>query len=173
MLEALRAELENPVLLGEFAREYHAERRRLAISLASNRTSNERKLGEARRSLQRLIDGVADGSLPATTVGRKMAELDSEVARLEGELASRPDDAEVLTLHPASLERYLSLLDSLAQSLTGGADPETATLIRALIDRIVVSPYEKGQPLVFEIQGKLAPLLGLQSGGIVGAQKRH
>jgi site-specific DNA recombinase len=173
VLDALRAELKNPQLLKEFAREYQAERRRLAVSLAANRSSNERKLGEARRSLNRLIDGVADGSLPAATVGRKMAELEAEANRLESELAARPDDAEVLTLHPASLERYLGLLDDLAQSLTGGADPETATLVRTLIDRIVVAPYVKGQPLSFEIEGKLAPLLGLPSGGgITGAQKR-
>jgi site-specific DNA recombinase len=172
VLDALRAELKNPVLLAEFAREYHAERRRLAVSLASNRTTNERKLGEARRSLQRLIDGVADGSLPASTVGRKITELDAEVSRLEGELAVRPDEAEVVTLHPASLERYVGLLEDLAQSLTNGADPDTAMLIRALIDRIVVAPHEKGQPLLFEIEGKLAPLLGFHNGGgMTGARR--
>jgi site-specific DNA recombinase len=173
VLDALRAELKNPALLVEFAHEYHAERRRLAVSLATNRSTNERKLGEAQRSLTRMIDGVADGSLPAATVGRKIAELGAEVARLEGELAARPDDAEVLTLHPASLKRYLTLLEDLATSLTGGTDPETTTLIRALIDRIVVTPYVKGLPLSFEIEGKLAPLLGIPSGGgIIGAQKR-
>ena len=173
VLDALRSELKNPVLLGEFAREYYAERRRLAVSLSSNRVGNERKLAEARRSLQRMIDGVADGSLSAAAVGRKITELDGEVSRLEGLLAARPDDSEVLTLHPASLDRYLRLLDDLAQSLTGGSDPETATLIRALIDRIVVAPYVRGEPLSFEIEGKLAPLIGLPSGGgISGAQKR-
>ena len=92
-------------------------------------------------------------------------------AEASGALQPLAAVASVVTLHPASLERYLSLLDDLAQSLTGGKDPETASLIRALIDRILVTPYEKGQPLAFEIQGKLAPLLGLQSGGITGARR--
>ena len=173
VLDALRAELKNPVLLGEFVREYHAERRRLSVSLASNRTSNERKLGEARRALKRIEGDYRAGMVAGETVGRMMLELEGEIRRLEGELAARPDDAEVLTLHPASLDRYLHLLDDLGQSLTGGGDPETATLIRALIDRIVVAPYVRGEPLSFEIEGKLAPLLGLPSGGgITGAQKR-
>lgn len=173
VIAALRAELRHPVLLAEMARAYHAERRRLAASQASERATQERRLAEVRRSLQRLVDGIADGALRAAAVGRKIDELEAEALTIEGKLAAQPVYAEVSTLHPAALTRYLTMLDNLATSLAGGVNREATDLIRALIDRVVVEPYEKGQPMAFEIQGKLVPLLSLQSGGIAGAQKRE
>lgn len=170
VLKALRHELRNPVILVEMAREYHAERRKLAASLVSARSTNERRLGEVRRSLNRLVEGVADGSLRAAAVGIKMEELEAEAMKLETALAARAD-AEVLTLHPAALNKYLALLDDLATSINNGIDMEAAELIRALLDRVVVQPRILGEPLDFEIQGKLVPLLGLQSGGNDGARR--
>jgi len=53
------------------------------------------------------------------------------------------------------------------------SDLEIATLILASIDRIAVSLYEKNNRYFLELRGTLAPLLGLQKGGIIGAQKRN
>jgi hypothetical protein len=168
VLATLRQQLKAPAVIAEAARAYHDERRRLSAARANGRALAERKLGEMRRALDRLVDGVADGSLAAATVGRKMVELEAEIAKAEAALAEQPG-ADLVTLHPTAIQRYLAAIDALATSLITGVDEAAKTSLRTLVDRVVVQPRELEKPLQFEIHGKLMELLTppARSGGLL------
>ncbi|MBL6851895.1 MAG: recombinase family protein [Alphaproteobacteria bacterium] len=158
VLDVLREHLKHPELLGAFARAYHEERRKLSAERASARTLNEKRLGEVRRQLKRLIDGVADGALDPAIVGTKMRELEADRLRLEEALEALPM-ADVVTLHPAAIDRYLRLVDDLAGGLERGEIGDASKAqFRELVKAVVVEPRDPGQPLQFELRGRLAGL---------------
>ena len=72
VIEGLKGQLLHPQVIAEAAREYHAEMRRLDGERARTRGADERRLGELRRSIERMIDAVAAGDLSGAAVGRRI-----------------------------------------------------------------------------------------------------
>jgi hypothetical protein len=69
-------------------------------------------------------------------------------------------EANVVTLHPATIAVYLDAVEQLAKALSA-ADAKAACLkLRELIDCIVVAPRSRpGDPINFEVRGRLAALM--------------
>lgn len=158
VIEGLRQQLTHPQTLAEAAKAYHAEMRRLQGERALTRMQDERKLGELRRSLDRMIDAVASGELPASAVGRRIAEAEAEANAIEARLAASPAP-EVVTLHPKAIDHYLGALDELATSLSARANDAAMKILRELVHSITVYPREDQGPIRFEVKGRLAALL--------------
>lgn len=86
---------------------------------AQSRGSNERKLAELRRSIDRMIDLVAAGTMAGPAVARRFADAETEAMALENRLeATAP--TEVTTLHPKALEYYLKVVRTLSVTLAPG-----------------------------------------------------
>ena len=103
-------------------------------------------------------------------VGARVAELEAEIDRQEARLA-RATEANVVTLHPATIAVYLDAVEQLAKALSA-ADAKAACLkLRKLIDCIVVAPrIRPGDPINFEVRGRLAALMQPHPGKVsVGA----
>ena len=68
---------------------------------------------------------------------------------------------EVLTLHPRTAERYKQRVAEIHAALSKGdeAAREAVELVRELIDRIVVTPTDEGEPMKLELVGNVAALL--------------
>ena len=133
VIEGLKGQLMHPQVIAEAAREYHAEMRRLDGERARTRGSDERRLSELRRSIERMIDGVAAGDLAGAAIGRRIAVAEGELARLEGSLAAAAPP-EVVSLHPRALDHYLKAVTTLAETLAAQKDQEAMKPIRELID---------------------------------------
>jgi site-specific DNA recombinase len=97
VLSALRAEMQSPAAVAEYVKTYTEERAQLAAKRDRERSSIERRLGEVRRSLDRLVDDIAFGRLDAITFGPKATELDQERKRLEAELKEVPPQPSLCT----------------------------------------------------------------------------
>jgi site-specific DNA recombinase len=93
VLSALRDEMQSPAAVTEYVKTYSEERARLAAKRDQERASIERRLGEVRRTLDRMVDDVTCGRLDATIYGPKTVELDRERKRLEVELKAVPTAA--------------------------------------------------------------------------------
>ena len=124
-------------------------------------------LGEIKRELERVIDGIAKGTGDQVELGRRTFELGGESRKIEAELKAHPPSADLITLHPAVLARYeqqlANLQDALAQGIRAG-DSEGADAIRELVDTITVS-RDASRPggVAVEIAGRLNALLGEQA----------
>ena len=168
VMDVLRRHLATPDLIAETARAYEEETRRLSQDADRNRSSLERKRGEAQRTLSRLIDAVGDGSASGRAVGQRMTELETQIDEMDRQLAEIAPPP-VIRLHPKAIEHYLKAVASYDPQ--GAANPATVEVIRQLIAAVVIHPREARQPVVFDVKGRIAPLMRYGSDPD-GAQER-
>ncbi|MBJ7532548.1 hypothetical protein JDN40_00090, partial [Rhodomicrobium vannielii ATCC 17100] len=71
-----------------------AERERLAADEAKARQGVEKRLAAAKRSFDRIVDAIADGSVTTATVRDKLAILQAEMDRHQADLAANTSTAE-------------------------------------------------------------------------------
>ena len=160
--DGLRRNLEDPALIATFVEEYNAERKRTAADLTSRRNSIERRLTPARREIERMVDAVAKGVLEDSEVAARMPGLREERNRLEAELANADTPPNVVTLHPATVQRYREHVENLSRSLNNHmvqGDQELIEAFRALVSAVIVHPKREDGTFDIELKGKLSALL--------------
>ena len=96
---------------------------------------------------------------------QRIAELKEERLGVEAELAALEKAPIPIALHPATLDRYIETVDSLAETMAGhaGAEDDRGSLIddfRALVHSVTVHPKTAWQGFEVEVKGKLAALVG-------------
>jgi hypothetical protein len=79
---------------------------------------------------------------------------------------------QVLAIHPKTAQRYEQRVAEIHAALSKGGEAarEAVELVRELIDRIVVTPTDDGEPMKLELVGNVAALLEeqpLNTGAIV------
>lgn len=178
MFDGLRRNLEDPVAIAAFAEEYNAERKRLAADLTSRRNSIERRLAQARREIDRMVEAVAKGVLEDSEVAARMPGLRAERNRLEAELAGVDVPPNVVTLHPATVQRYREQVENLARALNNHmaeGEKEPAEAFRSLVAAVVVHRKHDDGGFDIEIKGKLAALIGADvfPNGRIALDARH
>lgn len=160
-VDGLRAELRDPRLIAEYVSAYQDERRRLAGDNAARRARIEQRIGETKRSIDRLVDALATGVMTAGAIGDRLLTLEKEKATLDSELAALAPQTDVIALHPAAVSRYLAQIEALSEALTSGADiraGSSAAWFRSLVERVIVHPTPPRQPLDIECRGYMAEL---------------
>jgi site-specific DNA recombinase len=170
VLGGLREELKNPAVIEAARRGFAAEWARLSKERSRESAAAERKLQDARREAARLVDAVAKGEMTGRMVSAKLAEFEAEIDRQEARLA-RATETNVVTLHPAAIAIYLDAVEQLAKALSASDAKAACLKLRELIDCIVVAPRVKpGDPIHFEVRGRLAALMQPAPGRVsVGA----
>ena len=138
-------------------REYVSEinKRRATASQDAN-TSRARSVLLA-KNIDHIVDAIAAGHCSnALTV--KLEQLEAELAALKKQSEQVAPTA--VRLHPNLAEHYASLVSSLRDHLNN-ADykDEAATVLRGLIDNIIVQPTKEG--IEIDITGNLASMLTL------------
>lgn len=160
VLIALSDQLMDPDLFSVFCEEFVAETNRLRATSQSSRASKEAELAKTNHALARLVQALIDGA-PASTVKDKMAELEARKAQLENDLNAAPAPQPVL--HPNLSRLYHSKVSDLANALNEpDVRSEAAEALRALIDKVVLTPSEDGYDI--DLHGDLAGILALASG---------
>ncbi|CUJ81278.1 hypothetical protein PH7735_00001 [Shimia thalassica] len=157
VLSALSRKLMEPDLFKTFCEEFTAETNRLRSTSNTSRETKEADLAKTIHALDRLVQALIDGA-PASAVKGKMAELEERKAKLESDLKSAPSPQPVL--HPNMSSLYHAKVSNLADALNASdLRNEAAEALRALIDKVVLTPTEEGYDI--DLQGDLAGILGL------------
>nr|WP_295179826.1 hypothetical protein [Shimia sp.] len=157
VLTALSDQLMNPDLFSVFCEEFVAETNRLRTTSRSFRASKEAELAKTNQALERLVQALIDGA-PTSTVKGKMAELEKRKVKLESDLEAAP--APQPTLHPSMSDIYHSKVRDLANAFNeADVRSEAAEALRALIDKVVLTPSEDGYDM--DLHGDLAGILAL------------
>lgn len=170
LLAGLRRFLLDPRAIRHYLDTYTKERKRLAAETISNRGSIERRLAEVTRAIERLVDTLIKSHDPVDTLIAPINKLELEKRALREELAAAPEPINVVTLHPAALERYLARVDDLAANINDVASrlPEFAMLIRDLVESVTVQQRVAGAPMQLDVRGKLEKLIGVDPLGVSG-----
>lgn len=175
--KGLRKTLGSRSAIERFLKVYTDERRRLAGNKAGLLEKLDRRLavveGDLDRATKLLIKGILDEEKGAAQI----QELKQERSSLLAERSAADDVEPDLTIHPGITNSYLSSLGSLEAALRGPAGPMEAgefEAVRALIDKITVTPGDAASNNAIELEGDLARFLApsqASSGGMVVAEE--
>lgn len=140
VLADLKGQMIAPDVVAAYVREYHREHARQTQDLGRDRARLERRLAEAARKRDRLVEAVAEGGSSFPEIRASLTAARDDHERIRRELASL-EALPVLTIHPGLADEYRRRIEQLEERL---ADPtteiEAVPQLRALIARIEVSP---------------------------------
>jgi site-specific DNA recombinase len=176
-------ELKDPRLIESYARKYNEERQRLTAEAIANRTRLESKRDRIESERQRNIDMVIKAVIGEDDARIRIADLKAQRLQVEAEIAMLEEAAKIITVHPATLDRYAETVDALAASVAehAEADDDRGALVKAfrgLVHSVTVHPNGPREGFQVEVKGKLAALIGgdafpqaVYSGGRVVAEE--
>ena len=158
-LKVLQEHLLSADVVASAIEAYRIERERLVKSQAKSRRAAERDLAAVTRKISGVITAIEAGGDPRS-LAMRINELEAERRAIETRLPSA-DPQQVLTIHPKTAQRYEQRVAEIHTALSKGdeAAREAVELVRELIDRIVVTPTDDGEPMKLELVGNVAALL--------------
>lgn len=174
VLSGMAEELSHPRLIETYVRGYNSERERLAGDAGAVRARLMAKRDRIEGERQRNIDLVINYVISEEDAKQRIAELKEERLRVETELAAIEEAPVPVALHAAALDRYISTVNALAETMAGHskAEDDRGSLIqdfRILVHSVTVHPKGPWKGFEVELKGKLATLLG----GEVFPQAHH
>jgi site-specific DNA recombinase len=79
----------------------------------------------------------------------------------DAQLQDLREPTSTVSLHPATQQRYLSVVENLATAIRDiGSHSEMAEAIRELVNDVIVERTEPGKPVRVKVNGRLAALIG-------------
>jgi chromosome segregation ATPase len=150
-----------PEFVSEYVRTYHEELESRRASNARERRGLERRLGEIKRKLERLVDHLVDGTDTPTTRERLFG-LEAERREVETKL-ERIGQTRVIALHPGAAALYRRRIEDLEEALTGEESMQhyASAVLRNVIEKIVLHPGDARGEIEIELHGALAAILQL------------
>jgi site-specific DNA recombinase len=179
VLDGLREVLKNADYFKVYLKTYNDERSRLARGAVKDRANLERRSGEIKRELDRLVESIVQG-MPADVVAPKARALEAEKASIASQLAAADDKRKTISIHPAAIKNYLKDVAAMREALDdeGAAErPELIAPLRRLIHSVVVHAEPGVKGFEVEIKGRLQELLSAPfltrsvGGGLVVARE--
>lgn len=162
VLAGLEERMLDPDAVAIYVEEYRRAWAQKAAEERKERSRLERRKADAEKRLERLLVAYADGRMDLDAVADMIEE-----AKLAKEAAARDlatiDDEKVVTLHPGLAETYRRRVADLREGLQGDDGERARAALRALIDRIVITPAH-GRGVEIEIFGMLSTILMAASG---------
>ena len=164
VLRALHSNLMDPQLVAIFCAEYVRHANRLRQESNAARSAHQAELQRLVARHDRAIEAVVDGTLAKAEAAAVLDPIRTRRAELERILAGT-EEAPVL-LHPNMSERYRQEVERLTEALSDGSAAQQAiAALRALIDRITLTPNAAGDALVVDLHGDLAGILAIAANG--------
>ncbi|MBY0301280.1 MULTISPECIES: recombinase family protein [Sphingomonas] len=164
VLTGLRERMLDPDLVELFVAEYREEYAKRVAKMRRERGAVERRLANATATIDRLVAaiGAGAGTFDQFRDALTKARTDREAAVAE----MQEQDAEpVVALHPAIAADYRRQILRLQAALADPeANQEATTALRALIDRIVLTPNPDGRGVAIQVEGRLAGIVALATG---------
>jgi site-specific DNA recombinase len=117
VLSGMVEELKDPRLIETYVRSYNNERERLAGNAVAVRARLVAKRDRIEGERQRNIDLVIKYVISEEDAKQRIAELKEERLRVEAEMAALEEAPVPIALHPATLDRYIRTVDTLAETM--------------------------------------------------------
>ncbi len=163
VISGLRQHLMQPEAIAAFVDEYEARARAISAATKRHRASTAKRERDTSVQIERLVTAIADGT-HSPAVRQRLIDLERQLEEIRAEAAAAATDG-MVALHPNLADLYRARLDSLREALSEpGERVEAATLIRGLIDRIVLHPTAGKRGLEAEIVSQMSALSALAQG---------
>ncbi len=157
MLEGLRERLMAPEIAAEAMRVYAEETNRLSRERRAGSETDRKALADVEKKLKEIVTAIEDGGYSRPLMMR-LRELEAKQDELTERLSRAPVD--LPDIHPNVAGIYRRKVERLAEALQHPQErDEAADAIRALIDRITLTPGAKRGEIAATLHGDLGTIL--------------
>ena len=157
VLDGLRDKLMAPEAAAEAVRAFVAETNRLNHERRANSAADKLELAKAERSISSILDAIEDGRRTPALMAR-LYELEDRAADLRAQQADTAPSP--VDLHPNIAETYRKKVTRLAEALNQPEErDEAATALRALINKVVLTPGAKRGEMHATLHGEFGVIL--------------
>ena len=163
VLGTLKEHLMDESLCEEFCKEYTREMNRLNREHNASLECYRAELKKLDRARKKLVESIMAG-VPGEALKDEATQNEERRKVLES-ILERTEEAPVL-LHPNMAKRYHEEVRDLIAALNDEEHRAEATeLVRALIDKIILTPSQEKDRLVVDLVGDLAGILAIATNG--------
>ncbi|WP_321176614.1 hypothetical protein [Bradyrhizobium sp. USDA 3256] len=158
-MKGIEENLAAPELVAEYVREYHRMARELHSSTAHRRRDLEKRLGNINGAISKAVDALL-GEAPSRALRERLAALEAERDEIEAAIADVVPPA--VEFHPNAANAYRDKIRDLKQALAESDEDSRLAAheaIREIVEKVVVHPRGRYQPVQIDIYGQLAALL--------------
>ncbi len=161
VLYALQTHLMRNELIDVFCEEYTKHFNKLKNAQGASIKEHQRKLTKLMKERENLIQALKDG-ISADMVKDDLERIAAQTEELENKIQNSRNIDEKPFLHPAMAQRYKTEIARLIQALkTNEGYAEAKEHVRALIEKIELTPAEGQKNLSVDLYGDLAGILRL------------
>ena len=161
VLSVLHTRLLDSELTAIFCEEYTRHINKLRIDQNRQRADFENELARVEKAIAKIVESIKQG-IDVSIIKDEANALQRRKEQLIS-LLETTDEAPSY-IHPAMAGRYAKAVNELIASLNNPDHrDESAKLLRALIDKIVLTPNEDKSALVIDLHGDLAGILQMSS----------
>ena len=164
VLGALQTHLMQDELVQVFCEEYTRHMNALKRQMDAARISQEKELSRLKGERENIIRAIKDG-VPADLVKDELEGVARRQEEIAANLKDLPKEPRPL-LHPSMARRYREEVRGLRDALNDPARRgEAGELLRALIEKVVLTPKEDSEDLSIDLYGDLAGILEIAAHG--------
>jgi DNA invertase Pin-like site-specific DNA recombinase len=162
VLKGLQENLMQAEVVEAFCEEYTRYINELRRAKTSQIDKYKKELVKLEKDKANIIEAIKAG-IPAGELKESLDMIVQKREKIEHFL-SQKEDAKVL-LHPAMSKQYKKEIASLRAALNReDSKAEASTIIRSLIDKIVLTPKPSGKEYAIDLHGDLAGILSMATG---------
>ncbi len=159
VLHALNAHLMDDRLVDAFCTEYTNRMNTLRREQNAARTSFIKEQGKLTREKEKIVQSICDG-VPAEMLKDRAVFVNDRLKELEHLLSNQPE--EKVIFHPNMSVRYKQEVSNLMATLNSSERrAEASQHLRAMIDKVVLTPNEARDDLTIDLIGDLAGILSV------------
>ena len=160
VLSGLKDKLMTPDRIKVFTRAWTQRMAELRASEGQRRDAAEQRLKDVTKKQDRIRQAIEAG-LYDPVMNEQMTALARQADDIKKELEAMDQPGNVIDVHPNMSELYARRVDQLQQALTqdSNTQQQASSILRAMIDQIVIVPAERYKTPEITLHGSLAALL--------------
>ncbi|MBL4682677.1 MAG: zinc ribbon domain-containing protein [Pseudomonadales bacterium] len=159
VLDALEANLMNDELVEVFCEEYTKHMNALRASEVSEKKRIKSEALTLTKEKDNLITAIKSG-VPADLIKDELEKIVNRMNELD-DLLELQDEPPRPLIHPTMARRYKQEVTALKKSLKDNASNEVREHVRALIEKVVITPATKERDMRIDLHGDLAGILNI------------
>ena len=163
VLNALETHLMRDELVQVFCEEYQKSLNELRSAQRATLKKQKCELARLDKEKANIIQAIKDG-VPAELIKDELEQISGRQEELKKLIEAESQEVRPI-IHPAMALRYRKAVTELGKSLKSGQGAEAKEHVRALIEKIVLTPKEEKKELSIDLYGDLAGILKIAAEG--------
>ena len=159
-------------LVKVFCEEYQKSLNQLRSAQKTALSKQKAELARLDKEKANIIQAIKDG-VPAALIKDELEQISEKQAELQKQIETQSHKVRPVLIHPTMALRYRKAVTGLRQSLKSGQGTQAKEHVRALIEKIVLTPKEGRKELSIDIYGDLAGILKIATEGVTMKNMTH